>query len=457
MGWFSKSFLLCSGLILLNAAQVQAYEIHYQISVNPAIDRFKVKVCFHDHVPKALYNGAWNDNRWLQSAVDADQQDLKVSDNRMVLNGVKPKQCIRYQARLLDENSRRSRYLRAGSDKVVNNVQWLWQPKNLSGKDRVTLSFILPQGYQISTPWQPLADSPGTTRFNLGSTPYQWDSRIAIGRFTLTPLKIAGQTLQVAILNSDKTRKAAYIEWISQAAAAIAGLHGNFPVDNAQILIVPIGAQREAVPWGEVQRGGSAAAHFFVDSFRPIQAFKDDWTATHELSHLLVPFIASNELWLSEGIASYYQNLARAKAGMISKEKGWRKLLAGFGRGSRAAKADMLSNSSVVMQMYWGGAAMILMADARLRELPGDPQSVAMVLRQFNQCCRPSSIRWSGLALMTKFDQLSGSKIFTGLYHQEAEQRKFPNVHPLLTQLGFIGLQLDQTVPLSSRAQAIME
>ncbi len=448
---FIVNVFVASSLVI----SAQAYEMDYQIDVDQSLEQFQVKVCFDEHVPNALYNGAWNDNRWLKSAYNADGKSLRVSDNRMRLRGVKPHQCIRYEVQLSSDHQRRRSSYRAGNDMVLSNNMWLWQAKNITAKDKVNLTFHLPKGFNISTPWT-AKNTKYKSQFSLTPTPYSWDSRIAIGQFKVTSVKAGRQTLQVAILNSSDKRKQEYIDWISQAAGAIAGLNGDFPLDNAQILITPIGAKREAVPWGEVQRGGNASAHFFVDSFRPIQQFKDDWTATHELSHMLVPFIDRDELWLSEGIASYYQNVARAKASMISAETGWSKLLAGFSRGTKAAKKESLSNSSAIMQMYWGGAAMYLMADAELRKQSNNQQNLATVLAQFNRCCRPSTTRWSGLKLMQKFDQLSDTKIFSRLYQSEAQERRFPDIMPLLSDMGIKRLKLKSGQRLSPAALAIM-
>ncbi|MFT4925613.1 MAG: putative metalloprotease with PDZ domain [Phenylobacterium sp.] len=443
-------------LSLLTTLKAQAYNVDYQITPDKSLDTLKVKVCFDEQVPKALYNGMWDENRRLGSAVDQNQRQLRVRDNRMSLKGVLSRQCIRYEADISSNNNRRRSNYRAGSDKVINNDSWLWQPKNLTTKDRVRLSFNLPKGYNVSTPWTAVEASGNSKTFLLTTTPYDWTSRIAIGQFTIEPVKVANQTLQVAILNSKPPRKQQYIDWIKQVSEAIAGVTGDFPVDNAQILITPIGAKREAVPWGEVQRGGSVAAHFFVDSFRPIQQFKDDWTAAHELSHMLVPYISRDELWLSEGIASYYQNVARAKAGMISPQIGWQKLLAGFSRGIKSAKKESLSNASAIMQMYWGGAAMYLMADAQLRQRSNNQQHLGTVLAKFNQCCRLGTQRWSGLALMKKFDQLSNSLIFTSLYQTEAQARRFPDIMPLLGQMGFKQLKADKGSKLSDKALMMM-
>jgi hypothetical protein len=427
-----------------------AYEIDYQITVAEPLEQINVKVCFKNHVPSALHNGAYRDMKSLKSAIGPDGKSLWVSDNVMRLRGVKSKQCISYESSLPSaKQSRRSLY-RAGKDIVVNNNLWLWQPIDIGNKDTVKLTFNLPKGYNVSTPWTATGKP---NQFTLTTTPYDWDSRIAIGTFKIASVKIAQQTIQVAILNSTQKRKLEYIDWIKQAASAVAGINGSYPVDNAQIIITPTGKKREAVPWGEVQRGGSVSAHFFVDSFRPIQEFKDDWTATHELSHMLVPFISRNELYLSEGIASYYQNVARGKAGMISVETVWDKLLAGFARGT----------SSRRMQKYWTGAAIYMMADRELRKRSNNKQSLGTVLDKFNHCCRPSTSSWSGQRLMEKFDELSNSNVFTALYYKqvkklEAEQaqKRFPDIMPVLKEMGIDELKRDTSKRLSGAALDIV-
>ena len=70
-----------------------------------------------------------------------------------------------------------------------------------------------------------------------------------------------------------------------------------------------------------------------VDTSHDLDAFLDSWTASHELSHLLLPYISRREAWLGEGFASYYQNVLRARAGMLSQREAWQKLHAGFERG----------------------------------------------------------------------------------------------------------------------------
>ena len=49
-----------------------------------------------------------------------------------------------------------------------------------------------------------------------------------------------------------------------------------------------------------------------------MQEITNDWTAFHELSHLLIPYRGHGDLWFSEGLATYYQNIIQARAGVLS-------------------------------------------------------------------------------------------------------------------------------------------
>ena len=94
------------------------------------------------------------------------------------------------------------------------------------------------------------------------------------------------------------------------------------------------GGGGSAVPFGHVIRDGGEAVRFFVNDDKPLDKYLGDWTATHEFAHLLLPYIESKQKWISEGFASYYQNVLLARRGVYSEEEarvwmdetGWRAL-----------------------------------------------------------------------------------------------------------------------------------
>jgi hypothetical protein len=100
-----------------------------------------------------------------------------------------------------------------------------------------------------------------------------------------------------------------------------------------------------------------------------------EWVAVHELSHLLLPPINRDDSWLSEGLASYYQEILRGRSGLLDVDVAWASLLDGFARGKREARSRPLREASERMHndfnfvsVYWGGAAIMLNLDTALRQ-----------------------------------------------------------------------------------------
>jgi hypothetical protein len=168
----------------------------------------------------------------------------------------------------------------------------------------------------------------------VGHGPFDWPAAVAFGHFTERIVEAPGVRLRVAILDGrpkvDETQIAA---WLQRAAVAVTMLYGRFPVPTAQVLVIPGVRGDEPVPLAYVLRGGRPSAHFFINQRRPMEEFNLDWSVIHELSHLLLPYVQSEDAWLSEGTASYYQNVLRARAGIIDPHEAWKRMHGGFKRG----------------------------------------------------------------------------------------------------------------------------
>jgi hypothetical protein len=176
----------------------------------------------------------------------------------------------------------------------------------------------------------------------------------------------------------------------------------------------------------------------YVDVTRPLADLEYDWTATHEFSHLLLPRVSWRQKWISEGFASYYQNVLMARAGRYSQDDALQRLRAGLERG-RASRPELSPNQaaqegirSARMKIYWSGAAIALLADIRLRERSVGTESLDLVLDRFQRCCLPSQRRWSGPELFSRFDSLIDEPVFMPLYRQYADSAGFPDFEDAL-------------------------
>jgi hypothetical protein len=297
-----------------------------------------------------------------------------------------------------------------------------------------------------------------------------WEARMAIGRFSVETIELPGGRVRYALLPGEPAADAAAMRrWVTSGARALVSAYGRLPVPDVQLLVVPIGRGREPVPWGEVQRGGGNAVHLYIDLQRPAGEFMADWVLVHELSHLLHPVIDASDRWLSEGIASYYQNVLRARAGLRSPQWAWNALHAGFERGIRgtprgrslAEVSENMMRDRSFMRVYWSGAAIALLADVELRRRSGGAQSLDTALAAFADCCLPAEHSWSGRELLQQLDRLTDTTVFMELYRKHVDSDDFPDLVALYGELGLQSmsatrLRLDATAPEAAICEAIM-
>lgn len=263
----------------------------------------------------------------------------------------------------------------------------------------------------------------------------------------VTQAQVPGATLRIEILQPVDDQKATEIvEWLRSAASDVSLAYGRFPNPSPSVVVKPNGhgswGGSSAVSFGRVTRDGEEKIEFFVNAERPIEEFYDDWTATHEFSHLMLPYVGGQHKWISEGFASYYQNILMSRASRYSEQQAWQRLYDGFERG-RASRPELSPNDAAAsgirrarMKIYWSGAAIALLADIELRERSGGRESLDVVLDRLQRCCLPSDRTWSGPELFSKLDSLVEEPVFMPLYKRYANRAGFPEVRPALGRLG---------------------
>lgn len=461
---------LLAAPLLCHAGGMQRYTVR----VAPDLTRLAVSTCFQASVPARLTAEDHRAGQFLEYARvrgDADTHRLRAAGTQLPLNGVAPGDCVEYGVQLtgMDARSRWRKGRPAGSDRLTDPALWLWLPDTGTASS-VEVGFELPEGIEVSAPWTPLDADGRHPRYRLADRPRDWDARVALGRMDRFDINVGGASLRVALLQGEPaTDRAAVRRWITAGAQAITTLYGRFPVPSPQLLVVPGGAAREPVPWGQVMRGGGDAVHLYIDQTRPLQEFLDDWTLVHELSHLLHPRMAPDDAWLYEGIASYYQNVLRARAGLLEATTAWDNLHAGFERGILGTPRDQtltevsqdMRRNHRFMRVYWSGAAIALIADKELRQRSGERESLDTALARFQACCLPSDRLWSGRAFLAKLDELTGTRVFRTLYAQHVDSTAFPDLRATYRQLGLEArgarhVRLRNDAPLSSLRRAIM-
>ncbi|AWV08782.1 M61 family metallopeptidase [Marilutibacter maris] len=251
-------------------------------------------------------------------------------------------------------------------------------------------------------------------------------------------LRFGEARVRVEIVDTDPARADALYGWIAGVADAVEATFGRWPLAHSRIRITETdrGSGRSPVPWGQTsRRDGRVAVLLFVRRDADIDALRADWTAAHELAHLYHPYLGREGRWLAEGLASYYQNVARARAGMMEAEAAWRALDAGFERGRRATGAGPLARArrGETMRVYWAGAAFWLEADLALR---ARGTSLDAVLADYADCCLADARFGDAEGFIAALDRVAGAQVFAARFRRYAAARTFPDLAASYARLG---------------------
>lgn len=263
---------------------------------------------------------------------------------------------------------------------------------------------------------------------------------------TATRVLHAGESaLRVEVVGVDDPARVEMLQrWIGESAAATKTLSGRFPLHDAYVRVRQVDSRDSSpVPWGQTRRRRESGLPetgvlLYVRADADYEALRGDWTAVHELSHLYHPYLGDSGRWLAEGLASYYQNVFRARAGMLAGDEAWERLDAGFRRGEAAASGTRLDamgrGRGGTMRVYWAGAAYWLEADLALRIERGT--SLDAVLDQYARCCLHGGDPVAPADFASALDRIASGDVFTTLYRRYAASQTFPSLHDAYRRLG---------------------
>jgi hypothetical protein len=434
--------LICTALFATPAAAASHHV--YTVRVDADFKRLEVRAQFDEPV-KNVAARARGAEQFLLAARHCDgDAEIAARGRRLVLpeRGV---ECFVYTVDLQRAARAEQRNESLHPDnKIISPAVWMWRPL-LGFDDEIEVRFDLPEDLQVSVPWEPVENSANTYR--LLASPQSGSAIAIFGRFHAQEVEIGATTLRVDILRTElETDIGAVTNWAQDTANNIVRAYDRFPNPAARIVIFPAGDGRGDSPvrFGRVVRDGGETIELMIDPAQPMRAFYENWTATHEFSHLMLPYLQSEQRWVSEGFAQYYQNVLLARAGRYTQRYTWQKLFDGLERGRESVPglspndAASRDERNSRMKIYWSGAALALLADVELRRRSNGEQTLDAVLGKFQECCLPSQRTWTGTELFTRFDSFLDQPLFMDLYRQHADTAGFPAVRPVLQDLGVI-------------------
>ena len=426
-----------------------ASALDYDINVSESLRRVDVELCVRrDQFPASLIAAtelSGNLSNLYGKLADGSRIGLKIQDRMVKIEepGIK---CVGYTVSVRGNRGARRSGLETHNGAVAMALaRLLLRPQTQKRWGQTRLIFRAPLTVGVSAPGSRIHNERGKQIFELLDRPIDWDGSVAFGQLTQSLVEAGGAKVHLSVVGRANTKTTSALrDWVVAGIEAVTTVYGRFPVEHVQLLVFPLGPSDDLVPWGEVKRGGGDAVHLYVDGTRQAAELNANWVLSHELSHLLHPYTGSADAWLPEGIASYYQNIVRARSALLDEPSAWNKLDAGFRRGrAQSSGARTLAHDTremmreyQYMRVYWSGAAIALIGDVELRHRSGGGKSLDTVLDELSRCCLPSEYQWSAAQLIEKMDEVAGHDVFVPLYERYVMQPQFPDLKETYRRLG---------------------
>jgi hypothetical protein len=245
--------------------------------------------------------------------------------------------------------------------------------------------------------------------------------------------------------------------WFGRRAEIVARYYGRFPAPTARIAVEIIDGRRV--------RGGTAFPRnppFIrtrVGRDFDVADLDSDWVIVHEMVHLATPSIDDRQNWLSEGLSTYVESIARAQAGDIEIGTMWKGLASGMPQGLPQDGDRGLDNTPTWGRTYWGGAMFCLLADIEIRKRTNNKYGLQHALRAILAKSGGFSTDWTVEKLIADGDQATSTSVLADLYAKMKDQPMPVDLSALWRDLGIVvegsSVRLESTAPLASIRDAI--
>lgn len=247
-------------------------------------------------------------------------------------------------------------------------------------------------------------------------------------------------------------------QWIDRSMDIVCGYYGLFPVRqlNLSIQVVPGRGVRTGSTYGA--DGGTIKV--VVGREVTESELRDDWVLVHEMIHLALPHVGARHAWLSEGLATYVEGIARAQAGNRTEEDVWAEQLRAMPKGLPRPGDAGLDHTHTWGRTYWGGALFCLMADVEIRRRTDNRFGLQDALRAVTHASGGLLANWSVERVFSVGDAAVGGLILAGLYSQWKDRPVTPDLPLLWSRLGIerqgSTILLRDDAPYAATRRAIM-
>jgi hypothetical protein len=293
---------------------------------------------------------------------------------------------------------------------VTEPGSFLLHPTHAPTKSRYRFTVVTPPGTSFVTGVFPASGGAyEADALDIDEAPFS-----AFGELRQTQLSYGGATIDLAIGPGLTLDDAAITRWTNDAARAISGYYGRFPIQRTLVMVLPTNG--DEVGFGQASGGGGAAILARVGAQAGPAAIVDDWVLPHEMVHLAMPYMRRRYHWFEEGLATYVEPIARVRAGQTSVDEIWKPFLRQMHHGLPEPGDEGLDNTHTWGRTYWGGALFCLLADIDIRVQTKGAKSLDDALRGVVAAGGNLSIQWDLDRALDEGDRATGTHVLRDLH-----------------------------------------
>jgi predicted metalloprotease with PDZ domain len=367
---------------------------------------------------------------------------------------------VRYRVRLQDAaRTLDSRGIASANGDVLlaPPSSWLARPLRDERPGRYRFRVRLPPDASFVTGVDPVAGSPHTYEAgtdDLWQAPYS-----AFGPLDEARVEVSGATVDIAIAPAaGGPPKAEVVEWVERSSRAVAAFYGAYPVKRAQVIVLP--GSRRPVGFGTTLGNGGASIIVWLGRGATREHLLRDWVLVHEMTHLGFPNVPSRQHWMEEGLATYVEPIARARAGLLPETDAWRGLVQGMPNGQPRADEPGFDSTRRWGALYWVGALFWFLADLEIRERTHGRRSVDDALRAIAANGGTIATRWPVARVLEVGDRATGTDVLRRMYARLGTAAAAPvDLDATWKRLGVVAesgrVSFDETAPLAAVRRAI--
>lgn len=366
---------------------------------------------------------------------------------------------VRYTVRLADAALAlcdRARALEHSGTFLAPPSSWLARPLEPRPGERYRFRVRVAEGLSFVTGVSPSPSGDGyeAALEDLAVAPYS-----GFGAFDTATVRAAGGTVEVAIGPGQRSlTRGAIVDWAERAARAVVRVYGRLPVPRVAVLVLPGG--RRPVGFGTTMGHGGASIMVWLGAQATDEDLLRDWVLTHEMVHLALPNLPRAQRWLEEGLATYLEPVARARAGQITPEEAWDGLVTGLPKGLPRPGDGGLDGTRSWGRTYWGGALFFLLADVEIRERTGNRRSLDDALRGIVADGGTIAVRWSVARALEAGDRATGVDVLATLHARLGSSPENVDLERLWSRLGVLrrdgAVTFDDGAPLAAIRRSLM-